>query len=217
MCSKEKEQQLEQQGCKIVIGIDEAGAGCLAGPVTVCACYIPLHVEIKGINDSKKLSEKKRNDLYQKLVNNPEVKYDIIHIDNNTIDTINILQARFLGMFQSYKKLQASMNNNESPTIIDGILIDGNQIPPQFKDLKEEEKTKLQIETIIGGDAKCYCIAAASIIAKVSRDRLMCEYDELYPGYEFSKNKGYGTKKHFEDLKKLGPTSIHRKTFRGVL
>lgn len=228
MCSKQKEELLVAQDYTHVIGIDEAGAGCLAGPVTVCSCYIPLHVEIKGINDSKKISENKRNKIYKQLIEHPDVKYVVVHIDHDKVDEINILQARFLGMKQSYDQLIQNLKLSQESK--HAVLIDGNQIPPAMKSnldtntntststsITNTNSTAPYIESIVKGDGKCYCIAAASIIAKVTRDQLMINMDQSYPGYSFTEHKGYGTKKHYEALNKLGPSIIHRRTFKGVV
>lgn len=204
MCSRDEETALETIGHKYVVGIDEVGRGCLAGPVTVCACWMKSTVNIPGINDSKKLSEKKREALYEQLISNLDVKFAVVHIDNTIIDQINILQATFRGMWESYQKLKAQIH-------VDYILIDGNQVPPQFKN------GEVGVKTIVGGDAKCVSIAAASILAKVSRDRLMKAYDVTFPHYGFAQHKGYGAKTHFDAIKTHGPTNIHRRTFNGVI
>ena len=179
---------------KIIAGIDEAGRGPLAGPV-VCACVImPLDGDkiIEGINDSKKLSEKKREELYDKIVNTA-LAYSIIEIDEKTIDSINILNATKLGMKKSLESLLVAPDI----VLIDAVKID--TITPQ--------------DNIIHGDALSYNIAAASILAKVHRDRLMKKLSEKYPEYNFAKHKGYGTKEHIEALKKYGKCEIHRETF----
>lgn len=179
---------------KIVAGIDEAGRGPLAGPV-VCACVImPLTREniIDGINDSKKLSEKKRELLFDKIIEKA-ISYSIIEIDEKTIDEINILNATKLGM----KKALENLKVKPDVVLIDAVKIDTNILQ----------------ENIIKGDAKSYNIAAASILAKVYRDRLMVEISKKYPEYGFEKHKGYGTKVHVEALKKYGKCEIHRNTF----
>lgn len=204
MCSRQIEKDWIAKGFKCIVATDEVGCGCLAGPVTIAMCHVPLDVEIKGINDSKKISEKKRIAIYEELIKHPKVRYVVVHIDNQIIDEINILQARFRGFHQAYKDLKTIMPD------IDLVLIDGNQTPPQFRD--EPVKT----ETIVQGDGKCVCIAAASIIAKVTRDRLMESYDAQFPGYEFKKRKGYWSQSQVDTIKARGPTPIHRKTFRGV-
>lgn len=204
MCTREEEQKWMDLGHKVVIGIDEAGCGCLAGPVTVCACYIPLSVNIPEINDSKKLTEKKRKELYEKLTSNPDVIYSVVHIDAPKIDEINILQSRFLGMYQATMNLQSKLER------LDVILIDGNAIPPQFK-----QHQNFQIQTVVGGDAKCVCIAAASIIAKHERDSIMIQLDKEFPNYGWSSNKGYPAQKHKNAIVEFGITPYHRKTYKG--
>lgn len=179
---------------KVIAGIDEAGRGPLAGPV-VCACVImPMDEDkiIDGINDSKKLSAKKREELYEKIVNTA-VAYSIVEIDEKTIDEINILQATKLGM----KKALESLKVKPDIVLIDAVKIDCSV--PQ--------------ENIIRGDALSYNIAAASILAKVYRDRLMVSLDEKYPEFGFAKHKGYGTKAHIQALKKYGKSEIHRESF----
>lgn len=182
-------------GKTLIAGVDEAGRGPLAGPVC-CACVImPLDEGniIAGINDSKKLTEKKRELLFDQIIEKA-LAYKIILIDNTTIDKINILQATKLGMSKAI---------NELTITPDIVLVDA------VKDLD----TVIPCEAIIHGDAISYNIAAASILAKVTRDRLMQEYDKLYPEYHFAKHKGYGTKLHIEYLKKYGKCDIHRDTF----
>ena len=166
------------KGYTAVCGIDEAGRGPLAGPVYAAAVWLPEGLVIDGINDSKKLSEKKREALF----------------DEKEIDEINILQATYLAMRRAYDNMQKAC---------DYVLIDGNRMPPM----------PVPGETIVKGDANSPSIAAASILAKVSRDRVMLEYAKQYPGYHFEKHKGYGTKVHVEALHEFGPCPIHRKTF----
>ena len=204
MCTREDENNQLSQGFKIIIGADEAGAGCLAGPVTICACHIPLHVDIPGINDSKKLSPKRRESLFKIITEHPDIKYAIVHIENDVIDSINILQARFRGFHEAYTKLKTQLPE------IDCVLIDGDKIPPQFR------AESVFVKTIIGGDSKVTCIGAASIIAKVTRDRMMVQYDGQYPGYGFARNKGYWQQSQVDAIQQLGPCPIHRRTFRGV-
>ena len=152
----------------------------------------------------------------------------MVHIDHNKIDEINILQARYLGMKQSYDQLIQNLGLTD--TSKHAVLIDGNQIPPAMKSKVNNNNSNTNnsntntnnsiapyIESIVKGDGKCYCIAAASIIAKVTRDQLMINMDQSYPGYSFTDHKGYGTKKHYEALEKLGPSIIHRRTFKGVV
>ena len=178
----------------LIAGIDEAGRGPLAGPV-VCACVImPLEEDmiIEGIDDSKKLSAKKREGLYEKIIQRAKA-YSIVEIDEKTIDEINILQATKLGM----KKALETLKIKPDIVLIDAVKID----------------SEIKQDNIIKGDALSYNIAAASILAKVYRDRLMIKLDERFAGYGFAQQKGYGTKIHFEALKKLGATAVHRKSF----
>lgn len=180
--------------CKLIAGVDEAGRGPLAGPV-VCACVImPMQSEkiIEGVNDSKKLSAKKREELFDKIVD-IAISYSIVEIDEKTIDEINILQATKLGMKRAVEHLKV---------LPDLVLVDAVKID-----------VALPQENIIKGDALSYNIAAASILAKVHRDRLMENFDKKYPEYGFAKHKGYGTKAHIEALKKYGKCEIHRDTF----
>lgn len=178
----------------LIAGIDEAGRGPLAGPV-VCACVImPLEEDkiIEGIDDSKKLSPKKREMLYEKIIKTA-LAYSIVEIDEKTIDLINILNATKLGM----KKALESLEILPDIVLIDAVKID----------------TLVKQENIIKGDTLSYNIAAASILAKVYRDRLMCELDAKYPQYNFAKHKGYGTKEHLLLLKKFGKCPLHRDSF----
>ena len=179
---------------KIIAGIDEAGRGPLAGPV-VCACAImPMDEKdiIDGINDSKKLSEKKRELLYDQIIEKA-IAYSIVEVDEKTIDSINILNATKLGM----KKALESLSVKPDIVLIDAVKID----------------TEIPQDNIIKGDALSYNIASASILAKVYRDRLMKKLSAKYPEYDFAKHKGYGTKAHIEALKKYGKCEIHRDTF----
>ena len=179
---------------KLIAGIDEAGRGPLAGPV-VCACVImPLDEDkiIEGINDSKKLSAKKRDVLYDKIIEKA-ISYKIVEVDHKTIDEINILQSTRKGM----KEAVEGLNITPDIVLIDAVNID----------------TCLPQESIIKGDTLSYNIAAASILAKVYRDRLMEKLDKKYPEYGFKKHKGYGTKSHIEALKKYRKSEIHRDSF----
>ncbi len=175
-------------------GCDEAGRGPLAGPVVVAACKMPTGFVIEGINDSKKLSPVKREILYDRIIKCAD--YHIAVIDEKTIDEINILQATIKGMTECICALEGKC---------DVVLVDAVKL------------NNLPIRTIpiIKGDAQSYNIAAASIIAKVYRDKLMTEYDKIYPMYGFSTHKGYGTKAHIDALRKYGPCQIHRATFIG--
>ncbi|MBO5924800.1 MAG: ribonuclease HII [Clostridia bacterium] len=190
----EYDKQISLEGYKYICGIDEAGRGPLAGPVSVGCVIMPLDDMIDGINDSKKLSEKKREALYD-IILDKAISYSIVLVDNMTIDRLNILEATKSAMIEALSKLSVSP---------DLVLIDAVKLNCDY-----------QQRSIIKGDATSYNVAAASILAKVTRDRLMREYDAKYPQYQFEKNKGYGTKVHVEALKEYGPTKIHRKTFIG--
>lgn len=189
----EYENQAYSKGYKIICGVDEAGRGPLAGPVYAAAVILPKGYVIDGVNDSKKLSEKKRDMLFDKIIEEC-VCYGIGIADEKEIDEINILQATFLAMKRAVDALEIK------PDI---ALIDGNKKPGL--DIAEWD--------IVKGDGKSANIAAASIIAKVSRDRYMLQMAEKYPEYQFEKHKGYGTKLHYEMIEKYGISPIHRKTF----
>jgi ribonuclease HII len=182
---------------KIPAGVDEAGRGPLAGPVVAAAVVLPKECEINGLNDSKKISPQKREILF-KQIKSLAISIGVGIVEPEEIDRINILRAALLAMDVAVRNL------NPQP---DFLLIDGNA------------RTSLLIpqETVIGGDSICYSIAAASIIAKVTRDSIMDDYHKLYPEYNFKKHKGYPTKEHLEALRKFGPCPIHRRTFKGVL
>lgn len=189
----EIENEYARQGYKIVCGIDEAGRGPLCGPVCAAAVVLQVDCEIEGINDSKKLSEKKREALYDVIIQKA-VAYGIGMASAKEIDEINILQATFLAMNRAFSKLEV---------VPELALIDGNRKPG----LPCDEVT------IVKGDAKCMSIAAASILAKVTRDRYMRELDKKYPQFCFEKHKGYGTKLHYERIAEFGICEEHRKTF----
>ncbi|MGN0108406.1 MAG: ribonuclease HII [Hominilimicola sp.] len=176
-----------------IAGVDEAGRGPLAGPVYAAAVILPPDAIIKGINDSKKLSEKRREELFDEITEKA-VAYNICSIDEKRIDEINILNA-------TYEAMNGAVNGLKIQP--DFVLIDGNRIGGMT----------LPHETVVKGDAKSISIAAASILAKVSRDRFICEMAEKYPEYGFEKHKGYGTKAHNEAILKYGPCEIHRRTF----
>lgn len=180
-------------GFEVICGIDEAGRGPLAGPVYAAAVILPKGHIVEGVNDSKKISEKKRDLLFDKIIDEC-VCYSIGIASEQEIDEINILQATFLAMRRAVAGLEIK------PDI---ALVDGNKKPGL--DIAEQ--------TIVKGDSKSANIATASIIAKVSRDRYMLEMAEKYPEYQFEKHKGYGTKLHYEMLEKYGISPIHRKTF----
>ena len=192
------EKELWDKGYKYLACIDEVGRGCLAGSVITCAIIMPKDLLIDGVNDSKKLTPKKREQLFEKIMENA-IAIGIGEIDCKTVDEINIKNATKLAMIQSVANLRDK---------------DGNQVVPDYL-LIDAEKLDINIPqlNIIKGDAKCHGIAAASIVAKVTRDRQMDEMDKMYPEYKFAKNKGYGTKDHVEALLEYGPTNIHRMTF----
>ena len=186
----EKEEM--EKGAYFIAGMDEAGRGPLAGPVVAAAVIMPLDDPIEGVDDSKKVSEKKREKLYD-IIREKAIAYKIVAVDEKVIDEINILEATKKAMY---------------------ACIDGLAIPPDVV-LVDAVKLKAKVPTrpIIKGDALSYSSAAASILAKVYRDRLMRDYDALYPEYGFLKHKGYGTKEHTDALRKIGPCPIHRRTF----
>ena len=208
-------------GKHFVFGIDEAGRGPLCGPVVAACVILPEDAEIMYLNDSKKLSEKRREELFD-IIKSTAVSYGIGICSEKTIDEINILNATLEAMHTAFeeclKQYRISCLERFSdkgadfkeafdtlPGMSDSIvLIDGN---------KEAPKIEFPQKTVVGGDAKCPSVSAASILAKVTRDRLMKEYDEKYPQYGFSKNKGYGTKEHIEAIKNYGCCEIHRKSF----
>ncbi|KPK33164.1 MAG: hypothetical protein AMS24_01975 [Chlamydiae bacterium SM23_39] len=189
------EKDLLKKGYKKIAGIDEAGRGPLAGPV-VAACCILNDFLIEGLNDSKKLDFKKRNEVYEKL-KKTKAKFSFAVIDSEVIDKINILNATILAMEQAKKQL------SEEP---DFILVDGLSIP----------NFKIPTKGIKEGDKISLSIAAASIIAKCERDAIMIKYNNIWPKYGFLDNKGYGTKKHMEAIKRYGPCKIHRTSFEPV-
>ena len=181
------------KGYKVVCGVDEAGRGPLAGPVCAAAVILPAHIEIPGLNDSKKLSDKKRRELAP-IIKEKALAYGIAFADEKEIDTINILQATFLAMERALSQLSVK------PDI---ALIDGNR----------QKDFGLPVETIIHGDSLSASIAAASVLAKVTRDDWMEKISEEYPAYGFEIHKGYGTKAHYAALLEKGPCPIHRMTF----
>ncbi len=191
---KENDNLYYQRGFNYICGIDEAGRGPLAGPVVVASVIMPKNSEILGINDSKKVSEKKREKLYD-LILEEAISYGIGIIDQDRIDEINILNATKEGLTNSLKELKVK------PDI---ILVDA---------LNKIDTLGIPYDSIIKGDAKSYAIAAASIIAKVTRDRIMRQWDEIYPEYGFEKHKGYGTAYHINVIKEKGLCQIHRKSF----
>lgn len=196
---RQAEQELHQKGYKYVAGIDEVGRGPLAGPVYAACVVLPDDFDVLGVNDSKKLSAKKREELSD-IIKERAVAYGIGIADNKEIDEINILEATKKAM------LRAIDNCNDKLSKLDGeinhLLIDAVKLD-----------TEIPQESFVKGDEKCLCIAAASIVAKVARDNYMTEIDEKYPGYDFASNKGYGTAAHYTGLRELGFTPIHRMSF----
>lgn len=206
-----REDQLRAEGYKYIAGVDEVGRGPLAGPVVTAAVVLPADFDVLGIDDSKKLSEKKREDLFD-IIMERAVAVGIGEASEKIIDEINILQATKLAMKKAVEECDAKLAEKMAE---EGELAvsDFNGIDyVLFDAMKIDEIDKPQ-ESIIKGDANILAIAAASIIAKVTRDRMMVEYAEQYPGYAFEKNKGYGTKAHYEGLHAQGMCTIHRKTF----
>lgn len=189
----EIEERYYSQGIQLVCGVDEAGRGPLAGPVCAAAVILPAHISIPGLNDSKKLTDKKRRELFP-IIKENAIAYAIAIADEKEIDKINILQATFLAMERAINQLAVK------PQI---ALIDGNRA----KDFG------LPVETIVHGDSLSASIAAASVLAKVTRDDIMLQMAEMYPAYGFDVHKGYGTKAHYDALREFGPCPIHRMTF----
>ena len=190
------EEELYDNGYKNICGVDEAGRGPLAGPVVVAACILPPFLRIPGINDSKQLSEKKREELF-KIIKKNAIAYNIVFVSEKVIDDINIYEATKKGMLEA----------------IEGLSIDPDYILVDAMPLQE---LKTSNKSIIHGDALSASIAAASILAKVTRDHYMEKMDIKYPNYGFKHHKGYGTKMHLEAIEKLGPCPIHRKTYGPV-
>lgn len=188
------EKEAAKKGYSIICGVDEAGRGPLAGPVFAAAVILKMEDNIQGIDDSKKISEKKREQLFDEI-RNRAVDYGIAYATEEEIEELNILNATFLAMKRAVDSLKME------PQI---ALVDGNRLP---RDLS------IPARAIVKGDSLSASIAAASILAKVSRDRLMRKISETYPEYGFEKHKGYGTKMHIEALIKYGPCKIHRKSF----
>lgn len=182
-------------GAKFIAGMDEVGRGPLAGPVVCASVIMPLDNIIDGVNDSKKLSEKKRI-ILDKKIRELALSFSIVEIDPKTIDKINILNATKMGMVKAVNGLSVKP---------DVVLIDAVSLSDLAPTIKQE--------SIIKGDMKSYSIACASIVAKVYRDNLMTQIADKYPEYTFAKHKGYGTKEHIEAIKKYGPCELHRKTF----
>jgi len=191
---KDYEQKLYASGLKYIAGIDEAGRGPLAGPVVVGVAIMKPDSMIEGVNDSKKISETKREKLYEKITEEA-IDWSVGIVDQREIDEINILNA-------TKKALTIALSNLKVKP--DRILVDA---------LEHMDTLGIPYTSVIKGDAKIYSISAASILAKVTRDRIMKEYDEVYPEYGFAGHKGYGTAKHIQAIKEYGPCPLHRKTF----
>lgn len=190
----EFEKAAVNSGFSCICGVDEAGRGPLAGPVCAAAVILPEGAVIEGLDDSKKLIEKKRERLYD-VIKTTAVAYSVAYGTLEEIETVNILEATYLAMNRAIEGL---------PVKPDFALIDGNRVPRGIK---------IPCETIVKGDSKSMSVAAASVLAKVTRDRLMLEYDKKYPEYNFKKHKGYGTKEHTELIRQYGPCEIHRLSF----
>ncbi len=190
----ELEKEALSKGYRFICGVDEAGRGPLAGPVCAAAVILDENRPIEGINDSKKLSEKKREALFDVILENA-VAYGIAFATVEEIEEVNILNATYLAMNRAIESLSIKA---------DFALIDGNRVP---KDIK------VNCQTVVKGDAKSMSIAAASILAKVTRDRLLLEYDQKYPQYGFAKHKGYGTAEHMNAIREFGISEVHRPSF----
>ncbi|MGI6280166.1 MAG: ribonuclease HII [Acutalibacteraceae bacterium] len=188
------ENRARRNGYKYICGVDEAGRGPLAGPVCAAAVILPPDCQIDGLNDSKKLTEKKREALFDVIIEKA-VAYNIAFGTLEEIEKYNILEATFLAMNRAVDGLAASA---------DFALVDGNRPPKGLK---------IPCETLVKGDGLSCSVAAASILAKVTRDRLMLELDKKYPQYNFKKHKGYGTKEHTDIILKYGPCEVHRMSF----
>ncbi|HMG34643.1 MAG TPA: ribonuclease HII [Blastocatellia bacterium] len=196
-CTLKFERQLAKDGYALIAGTDEVGRGALAGPVVAAAVILQIGNVPRGLNDSKQLTRARREELEEQIMKRA-VAFAIARVEHDQIDSINILQASLLAMAQAAKALQPQP---------DYVLIDGRNEVPQLA---------CPQMTIVKGDSLSASVAAASILAKVARDRLMREYDEQYPGYGFASHVGYNTREHQEAIARLGPSAIHRLTFQGV-
>lgn len=194
------EDNYRASGANLIAGIDEAGRGPLAGPVVAAACILDPDKPVLGLDDSKKLSEKKREELFLKIMESA-LAYAVVRVEAQRIDDINILNATKEAMRSCVEELT---KDGFKPDV---LLIDAVKL----------EGVSMKIEPIIKGDAKSNSIAAASILAKVTRDHIMADYDKEYPGYGFAKHKGYGTKDHYAAIRKLGISDIHRRSFLKVI
>ncbi len=195
------ENQYLSEGNTVIAGIDEAGRGPLAGPVVAAACILDPNTKILGLDDSKKLSAKKRDALFDEI-KEKALCYEICRIEADVIDDINILEATKTAMRNCVKGLEAK-GYKPQVLLIDAVKLEGTDVPV--------------IVPIIKGDANSNSIAAASILAKVTRDRIMAEYDKVYPGYGFAGHKGYGTAAHYKAIRELGMCPIHRRSFLKVI
>ena len=195
---KQFEKNLYNEGYKLICGIDEAGRGPLAGPVVVGAVIMKPDSMIEWVNDSKKVTEKRRDILYDKITEEA-ISWGVGIVSEKDIDEINILNATKKGLHIALEEVIRKLQKKPELVITDA--------------LREIDTFNIPYQSIIKGDATCYSISCASIIAKVTRDRIMNEWDEVYPEYGFKSHKGYGTAKHIEAIKKYGPSPIHRKTF----
>ena len=189
----EIEHEFFQKGVKVICGVDEAGRGPLAGPVCAAAVILPADLEIEGLNDSKKLTDKRRRELFP-VICEKAIAYGIAMVDEKTIDEINILQATYLAMEKAIGQLSVKP---------DLALVDGNRA----------RDFGVPVQTVVKGDSRSANIAAASVLAKVTRDEYMEKMAEVYPQYDFEVHKGYGTKRHYEALREYGASPIHRMTF----
>lgn len=189
----EIENAVAEEGFALVCGVDEAGRGPLAGPVCAAAVILPRGLVIPGLNDSKKLTERRREALYD-VITAQALAYGVAFASEREIDELNILQATYLAMNRAI----AAMGTAPALALIDGNRNGGIAVPSRC---------------VVGGDGKCASIAAASVLAKVTRDRYMLELDARYPGYGFAKHKGYGTAAHYAALREKGPSEVHRRTF----
>lgn len=195
------ERRLWRTGILTIAGIDEAGRGPLAGPVVAAAVVVAPGFFIPEVNDSKQLTARQREDLHQRILDGA-VSVGVGIVDNSIIDAVNILNATFKAMQQAVDAL---------PAVPDHLLVDGNRFR---QETGTNDRHGIPVTTIVGGDAKSFSIAAASIVAKVTRDRMMVEYDREFPGYGFARHKGYGTQQHREAICRLGYSPIHRRSFR---
>ncbi len=195
---KKYEENLYNEGLKYICGIDEAGRGPLAGPVVVGAVVMPRDSKLEFMNDSKKVTQKRRELLYDEI-KDTALAYGIGIVPQDVIDDINILNATKKGLHEALGQVIEMLKAKPDIVIVDA--------------LREIDTFGITYESIIKGDATCYSISAASILAKVTRDRIMEEWDKIYPEYGFSAHKGYGTAKHIEAIKKYGPCPLHRKSF----